>query len=54
MNIPAIKNPVVRRLHFLWIIPYLIIVTLPMILYEGGKELLPSLPGSLRDVWTGR
>jgi hypothetical protein len=54
MNVPGIKDPVRRRLHLVWIIPYVIVAVLPMIAYEGGKEVIGPLLSSLRDVWTGR
>jgi hypothetical protein len=54
VNIPAIKNPVVRRLHLLWVIPYLIVMAPLHVVYQGCKEVLPCLPSFLSDVWTGR
>lgn len=57
MNVPAIKNPVLRRLHLIWIVPYFIVAFIPLLLWHGLKEFLfmcREVPESLIEVWTGR
>lgn len=57
MNIPHIKNTFRRRLHMLWIVPYIIISFLPLLLWHGIKEfwwILRDIEDSVKDVWWGR
>lgn len=54
MNVPAIRNPLHRRLHLLWIVPYLGVYGPLCILWVGLRELVPEILSSLADVWHGR
>lgn len=57
MNVPGIKDPLRRRLHLLWIIPYLTPAIVLLTLWAAAKEfadLLRTIPESLVDVWRGR
>lgn len=57
MNVARIKNPFVRRLHLVWIVPYLVVILVPYIVIIGCKEVIPdwiSTWGDLPRVWTGK
>lgn len=58
MNVIAIKNPFVRRLNLLWIVPYLILCPIPYILYIGCAEFIPDFLKTWREdliaVWKGK